>query len=140
MPTLRPAVSNDDGYLKKVVKYIPAEIIAAYTFCIGLISSTDCTRPHSLMPWIFFGLLVLTPVYMYLSVFDNPSIVDPIIKKKQAIFHAAIATIAYVIWSYALADQPLICYFHQIAFDSIIGSLMLVAFSMIVPLLERLFL
>jgi hypothetical protein len=140
MPTFRPAVNKDDGYFKKVVKYIPAEVIAAYTFCIGLISTTDCAQKTPLMPWIFFGLLILTPVYMYISVIDNPTIIDPVNKKKQAIFHSIIALLAYMVWTYALADIPLICYFDKIVFNTITGSLILVAFSMIVPLLERLFL
>jgi len=95
MPTFRPSINTDDGYFKKVVKYIPAEIIAAYTFAMGLITAKDCNGEYvSIFPWIFFILLLFTPIYMYISVIDNPAIIDPIKKKKQAIFHAVIALIA----------------------------------------------
>ena len=71
MATFRPSVNQDDGYFNKDVKYIPAEIIGGYTFCIGLISS-DTTNNFHLFPWILFGLLIFTPVYMYLSVEAQP--------------------------------------------------------------------
>jgi uncharacterized membrane protein len=141
MPTFRPSVNQDDGYFKKVVKYIPAEIIGAYTFCIGLISSKDGDNIH-LFPWILFGLLIFTPIYMYLSVFENPNN-NPAIKKKLALFHAIIASVAYIIWAYALGDTSMIDFFKEKFgtdwYNSIAGSLALVAFSMVVPLLERLF-
>jgi fucose 4-O-acetylase-like acetyltransferase len=141
MATFRPSVNQDDGYFKKVVKYIPAEIIGAYTFCIGLVSS-DTTANFHLFPWILFGLLVFTPVYMYLSVVDNPNN-DPLNKRKLALFHSAIASIAFLIWIYALGDKPMIEYSKELFgkdwYNAITGSLILVAFSMIAPLLERLF-
>ena len=141
MPTFRPAVNTDDGYFKKVVKYIPAEIIAAYTFAMGLITAKTCVDENvSLFPWIFFILLIFTPIYMYISVIDNPAIIDPIKKKKQAIFHAVIALIAFALWAYALGDLPMICYIGESAYKAVVGSLLLAAFSLIVPLLERLFL
>lgn len=140
MATFRPSVNTDDGYFKKVVKYIPAEIIAAYTFAIGIITAKDCNGEYiSLFPWIFFILLLFTPIYMYLSVIDNPGI-DPIKKKKHAIFHAVIASLAFVLWGYALGDIPMICYIGESAYKAAVGSLLLAAFSLIVPLLERLFL
>jgi uncharacterized membrane protein len=141
MATFRPSVNQDDGYFKKVVKYIPAEIIGAYTFCIGLISSNTTTNSY-LFPWILFGLLIFTPVYMYLSVVDNPNN-NPISKKRLALFHSIIASFAFLIWVYALGDKSMVDYFNEKFrkdwYNAIAGSLTLVAFSMIVPLIERLF-
>jgi len=146
MPTFRPAIKADDGYLKKVVKYIPAEIIAAYTFCIGLITNNqvdlvNCSGRIKMFPWILYILLLFTPIYMYLSVIDNPAIIDPIKKKRQAIFHAAVSMIAYLTWVFALGDLPMVCYLKQVfknfTYDSIISSLIMVGFCLLVPLLER---
>ncbi len=140
MSTFRPAIKTDDGYFKKVVKYIPAEIIAGYTFAIGLITAKDCLGEYiHVFPWIFYILLLVTPIYMYLSVIDNPDIPDPIKKKKLAIFHAAIACVAFALWVYALGDIPMICYLGESSYKPVIGSLLLAAFSLLVPLLERLF-
>ena len=141
MPTFRPSINTDDGYFKKVVKYIPAEIIAAYTFAMGLITAKDCNGEYvSIFPWIFFILLLFTPIYMYISVIDNPAIIDSIKKRKQAIFHAVIALIAFALWAYALGDIPMVCYIGESAYKAVVGSLLLAAFSLIVPLLERVFL
>lgn len=139
MPTIRPAITKDDGYFKKVIKYIPAEVIAAYTFAIGLITAKDCTGDYiPIFPWVFYLLLFLTPVYMYLAVLDNPDIPNPI-KKKLALFHAIISAIAFCLWAYALGDLPMVCYIGANQYNAVIGSLLLAAFSLITPLLERLF-
>lgn len=141
MPSFRPSINADDGYFKKVVKYIPAEIIAAYTFAIGIINAKACNGEYVfLFPWVFYILLAFTPIYMYISVIDNPSIIDPIKKKKQALFHAIIACIAFALWVYALGDLPMVCYIGELAYKAVVGSLLLAAFSLLVPLLERLFL
>ena len=145
MSTFRPAINPDDGYFKKIVKYIPAEIIAAYTFCIGLIisgSSTvseKCDGNFKFFPLIFFGLLLFTPIYMYLSVIDNPTI-DPGLKKKQALFHSIVSVVAFITWVYALGDNPMICFLKNIfhhTYNSILGSLVMVGFCLSVPVLER---
>lgn len=137
MSTIRPAVTKDDGYFKKVIKYIPAEIIAAYTFAVGLITAKDCNGANiSIFPWVFLILLLITPIYMYLAVVDNPDIPDPI-KKKLAVFHAFISAVALCLWVYALGDTPMICYISPKAYNSVLGSLLLAGFSLITPLLER---
>ena len=114
MPTFRPAVNPDDGNFEKIVKYIPAEIIAAYTAGIGAISAIkDCDQVKPYIAGIFFFLLILTPIYMYIAVIDNPSIPDKEERKKQAIFHAIVSLLAYLVWTYALADEPLKCYLKK---------------------------
>jgi hypothetical protein len=63
-----PAVpeTKADGYLDRLVKYIPAEIIALYLGASNVVPAGDAS--YHLALWIIAGLTaVCTPVYMYFS-------------------------------------------------------------------------
>jgi hypothetical protein len=59
------AVPSEDDYLTKVVKYVPAEVLAAYLFMAGVIDS-NVTSKHAHAIWLgglLIGVLVLTIPY-----------------------------------------------------------------------------
>ena len=172
MPTFRPAVKDEDNFLSKIVKYIPAEIIAVYTAIAGVLKPAANAGPVELDVQRYFYvlvfLIVVTPVWTYIAVIGNDQVVvEPPSRKKRAIFHAAIATAAIIIWVYAIGDilfKSLLCkcYFvpgttpadqaeHFKAFneclngcatyDSKLGAIVLILFTgILVPLLEWIFL
>ena len=143
MATLRPSIKTDDDYLKKVIKYIPVEIIAAYTSLIALISPgsqsiSDCTDVN-LFKIILIMVLVLTPVYMYLAVKDNPDLPEPI-RKKHAIFQSIVSIPAILIWIFVQAHPLMICFYEdlfKIKYDQRVFGIVLVGFTLSVPLLEK---
>ena len=158
MATLRPAVNDNDNFLSKIIKYIPAEILAIYTAIIGVLKAPSNDKlPLEANVHTYFIILIiitaLTPVWTYLAVWDNPNIIEPPSKRKRALFHAIIATISFLIWVYAIGDimfkswlckcydpSSLDCFTskgHDM-YNSILGSVVLILFSgLAVPLLER---
>jgi hypothetical protein len=55
---------DPDGYVDKLLKLVPAEVVALWITLRGVLSSDDASVPVWL-PWFAFGVLVLlTPVYL----------------------------------------------------------------------------
>ncbi len=108
MATLRPAIKESDNLLETIIKYIPSEIVAAYTALLGYLSlKANAEIPDHYKTYyliVFFILLLITPVWTYFAVIDNNDPPDPIIRRKKAFFHAAIASVAFIIWVYALGN------------------------------------
>lgn len=147
---------EDDNFLSKIIKYIPAEVIAVYTAIVGVLKQNlDSNLPErSAVNTYFIVLLIivcLTPIWTYYAVIDNPNIKEPPSKKKRAIFHSIIATISFIIWVYAIGDilfkswlckcyspETIGCFDKSGNYDSILGSIVLILYTgLLVPLLER---
>jgi hypothetical protein len=153
MPTLRPAIKTDDNYLEKIIKYIPAEIIAAYTALIGYLSLGPNSEipPHykSYYLIVLFILLLITPIWTFYAVIDNDDPPDPIKRKKKALFHSCVASTAFLIWVYALGNpllRAILCKCSNTSCDNcgiyspILGSILLILFTVLAPLFERIIL
>lgn len=153
MPTLRPAVKESDNYLETIIKYIPAEIVAAYTALVGYLAikpATDIPAHYkSYYLIVFFILLFVTPLWTFFAVIDNNDPPDPIKRKKKAYFHSGVATIAFIIWVYALGNdllKALLCHCDNTSCDNcalyspVLGSIILIIFTILTPLFERIFL
>ena len=138
---IRPVVNPGDPYLDRILAYIPTEVIAAYTAISGLLK--DDTGVSSTYKWVLFTLIVITPVWTYFAVKDNPK---PLIRsggEKQALFHAIVAFFSFIIWVYALGDQNLIRLLCDgldqcAAYQPRTGAVVLILYTgLLVPLLER---
>ncbi|SMD08326.1 hypothetical protein [Pedobacter nyackensis] len=157
MPTLRPTINDNDSYLAKLIKYIPGEIIAVYTAIIGILNPGNGTQlPDEKNIYAYIIILIvivlITPIWTYLAVIDNPNVVQPPSGKKRAAFHASIATISFLVWLYAIGDvlfrsllcgclKPQLDCLKQCAYNSAVASIILILFTaLVVPLLERLIL
>lgn len=118
MATLRPAVNDNDSFLSKIVKYIPAEIIAVYTAIAGVLKPPANAGPLQIDVeryfYVLLFLVIVTPIWTYIAVSGSKDIVvEPPSKKKRAIFHSVIAAIAIIIWVYAIGDilfKSLLCH------------------------------
>jgi hypothetical protein len=150
METLRPAVKDDDGYVQKIIKYIPAEIVAGYTALVGYLTVTansEIPAHYTTYYLIILVVLVLiTPFWTYFAVLDNSNITDHNAARKRAFSHALIATIAFAIWVYAIGNpllKALLCNCMRTDcpdcayYSSVLGSIILVLFTIITPLIER---
>jgi phosphoglycerol transferase MdoB-like AlkP superfamily enzyme len=122
--TPQPAPTQEDDFVSQVVKYIPAEIVAAYVTLQGML--TSATSPNSipsLVGWlVFLGLLVLTPLYTwrFSSVKGLPPPYTQIV----------IATVGFVVWVFTLGGP-----FKALSwYNSIYGSILLIFFTLIPPL------
>lgn len=138
-PTAKILDTNEDSYLVKVVKYIPAEIVAAYTAARALLLEDVNSASKVLLPYgekddyflytlIFVGCLLLTPLYKYFTLRDNNLPIP--------LYQIVISFLAFAIWVFAFGDFFEITYnwySHKLA------SLTLIFFTLITPLLERIF-
>ena len=148
MANYRPAVFVDDNPIKKIVAYIPAEIVTAYLAFVAYLSvpaSGTIPEGYQMYYKIVLGLiLIITPVWTYFAIYDSNSTKPD--KNKRAVFHAIIATVAIVIWIYALGNpilKSIICKEYPKdckAYSNQLGAVFLVAFTLITPLLERIIL
>jgi hypothetical protein len=109
-----------DTYFDRVVKYIPADIIAAWTTATGLIASAT-NVPSKLLSWIVFSVgLILTPWWIYKQTNKPPL--------PAARTQILIGTLAFAVWVFALGGP-----FKDLGFyRPLYGSLLLMLFTLIV--------
>jgi len=111
-----------DTYFDRVVKYIPADVVAAWTAAMGLINSTP-NIPHSTIFWIAFIIGVVLTALWTLKQTTEP-------KKRPAITQTAIAVGSFTIWVIALGGPFATLTFY----NSVYGSLLLIMYSLVVGL------
>lgn len=100
--TARSAAAGDGStpakdYLERMAKYVPAEIIIAYTSINGVL----LTLPENIKFWVLVlftaALWVLTPFYFkWISKPDE----EPSMKK-----HQWVSFIAFIIWAYSISGD-----------------------------------
>ena len=89
--TSSPAVNDD--YLDRLVKYIPAEVVALYLGATNVVPLKDPSHWTAL--WIIAGLCaVCTPIYMYVATKEGckPTLWSQIL----------ISSIAFLVWVFAI--------------------------------------
>ena len=116
-----PAV---DTYFDKLIKYIPAELIAAWTAVTGLIAGAT-KEPQGTLLWIAFIVgLILTAAWIWRRTTEP--------KKPIAITQIIISTMAFAVWVFALGGP----FAAMNWYSPLYGSLLLIAFTLIVPVIN----
>lgn len=119
------AVSGEevDTYFDRVVKYIPADIVAAWTAAAGLIASAGPNVNAKMLLWVAFAVeLILTPFWI-LKQTTKPN-------KPPAVAQSVIGTCAFFVWVFALGGP----FVNLIFYKPIYGSLLLIFYTLIVGL------
>lgn len=84
-----------DDYLGRLVKYIPAEVVAIYLAATGFVPATADDRQTWL--WIIFAVCaVLTPIYFYIATKDKKN------RKGPLYIQVLLATLAFPVWVFAV--------------------------------------
>ena len=126
---------KEDNYLARLVKYIPAEIVAAYTAMRAIAlgdSSGQIPLPEivgaspRLFLLIFVGCLVLTPLYQYQIMRDD--------KLPPPTYQIAVSTLAFIVWVFAFGD---IFSYWLADYDSRLAGILLIFFTLITPLVDK---
>lgn len=113
-----------DTYTDKLIKYIPADVVAAWTAASGVIASI-AAETQALVFWIAFVIGLVATVLWTLRQTSMPA-------KPPAYTQTAISTIAFVIWVYALGGP-----FTSIGlYSPPVGSLFLIGYTLLVPLVN----
>jgi len=86
-----------DGYIDRLLKYIPAEVIALYLGANNVIPASDSTHPHQqeIAMWVVAGLAALaTPLYLFITTRKKgaPTVWSQII----------ICSVAFPVWVFAI--------------------------------------
>jgi hypothetical protein len=122
----------EDHALSKIVKYIPAEMVALYTALRGIIIEPNAALTScSYYELIFIGVLILTPIYMYIATREE--------KKETPWFQVCIAAIAFCIWVYSFGDVFQWCWILFDGYSAKLGAVVLLLFTASVPVLEKIF-
>ena len=119
----------DDSYFEKLLRYIPADIVAAYITIDGVLRS-QTSNPHWL-PWSVFGaLFILIPFYVVFMKSTPPGFTS------SRNFNVLASLFAYTIWVFALDGS-----FAQtfVWYKPVYGSILLVITTLVMPIAERLF-
>ncbi|MBP6744765.1 hypothetical protein KA344_05995 [bacterium] len=113
-----------DSYFEKLVKYIPADILAAYVAITGITASVN---PPLWLGWGVFGvLLVLTPLYVcYVKT-------TPKGFASSKMFHWITACLAFSAWVFAMGGPFTAFAWYQ----PYLGSVVLILTTLIIPVLE----
>jgi hypothetical protein len=119
---LESGASKDavDGYQDRVLKYIPADINAAWLALTGIVKSVT-TIPQSTVLWVLFVLLlILTPIWIWKQTSEA--------KKPPAVTQILVSAGAFFVWAFALGDP-----FNSLSFyQPVYGSILLILYTLIV--------
>jgi uncharacterized membrane protein len=122
---LSAKAADTDGYLGRVAKYVPAEIVALYLTLVRFIEAAGKVEAQSLRVTLlalsFLIFLVLTPIYFSKTARPGDAV------RAQRI----ISSIAFVCWAYSLGgvfselgiENNLVSGFLLIVFTAISGAL-----------------
>jgi hypothetical protein len=116
--------SKPDDYLSRVLKYIPAEIVALYVSAGGVVPK-DHPNKFVILWVIFFLCAIATPIYMYVFARDD-------VTKKPIWRQIGVATIAFPVWAFALGGP-----FTNLGwYEPFIGSLVLMFVTFVLGALK----
>ena len=113
-----------DTYFDKVVKYIPADIVGAWTAVTGLITGATKVSSTTVL-WIVFVVgVVLTAAWTWKQTTEP--------KRKTAVTQIVISTIAFVVWVFALGGPFATWGFY----NPVYGSLLLIGYTLVVGVIN----
>jgi hypothetical protein len=104
-----------DGFFDRVLKYIPADVVAAWTAVRGLVEAAQGV-PKDTVLWIAAAVgLVFTALWTH----KNTKVEGQPPAKTQI----AMATAAFAVWVIAIGNPP-------VNWNALYGSLLLIAFTL----------
>lgn len=115
------------SYLEKIVKYVPAPIIAAYVAGTGIISEQP-ENPIWLYWAAFLSLWLLTPLYIIFLPGEHTT------EHNSKRFHVLAGTISFAVWAFALGEPFSVTFAW---YRPVFGSLVLIITTLTLPILEQ---
>lgn len=111
-----------DGYTDRLLKYIPADVVAGWLGVTSIINS-DATAPQTTLLWIFFAIfLVFTALWTLKQTTQRG--------KPPAKTQTAIATGSFAVWVFALGGPFATMAFYRPSY----ASLALITYTLLVTL------
>lgn len=120
------ARTSEDAYLTKIVKYIPAEIVAAYVAASRALEGAQDQVPLETLLWIVAGVLfVLTPLWTLFAAAEPG--------KPRPVFQACAAALGFACWVFALGGP----FEFQTWYRPVYGTVILILVTLVIPLVEK---
>ena len=119
------AAGQPDDYFSRLLKYIPAEVVALYVSAGGVVPAEHPKRVTYLWA-IFVFCAIATLVYMFVTARDE-------VTKKPIWKQIILATIAFPVWAYALGGP----FATLPSYESFVGSLLLMGVTFLFGLVKR---
>ena len=118
-PATPPAVEAD-AFVDRLLKYIPAEIVAVFILVQGLIMQMDPdTDSYKPIFWgVFLLFAVLTPLYLWR------------LQNVKKITQLVISLVAFVVWVFALGGP----FTTLVWYDPLYGEILLPIFTIIIAI------
>lgn len=127
-PPFRTSV--DESYFEKLLRNIPADIVAGWTALQGIIIDQAGNSPT--IQWIVFGVLAfLTPLYVCYMKTEPPGVA------LNKIFPCVASLISFTVWVFALGG-PFMATWPK-WYQPFYGSIVLILTTLILPVLEKIF-
>jgi hypothetical protein len=124
------AEAREDGYVTKIIKYIPGESLAAYLAATGIVTAAAADIPVQTVLWIIAGFLF---AFTFLWVLFGAG------GRREGLplpfYQAIVSTVAFAAWVLVINGGTLIGTGWHAAY----GSLLAIGVTLLVPLLERAF-
>jgi hypothetical protein len=121
-----PDSKSTDSYFEKLIKYIPADIVAAYVAIAGILQENN-NQPLWLTWSVFGTLLTLTPLYVCFIKTQPAGFIS------SKFFHWITSCLAFTVWVFALGG-PFAATFEW--YRPYFGSVALILTTLIIPVLE----
>lgn len=127
--TASSADSTSDNYTDKIVKLLPAEIVAAYIAIASLIDSVNTEQVIDAIHWGAFGvLLVCTPFYI------KKITSKPLQARTDQII---ICTISFILWAFAFGGPFATFEWYDTSLGDVIKGVLLILWTVVSPLLVK---
>ena len=111
-----------DNYMDRLLKYIPAEIVAVYIFVESLILKEQSPEDLSVIYWIvFIAFAVLTPLYLWR------------ILKVTKVIQLIISMLSFVVWVFAIGGPFILFGWYKSIYGAIILPIFILAVAIINP-------
>ena len=121
---------REDNYVTKIIKYIPAESVAAYLAAYAIIEPSREEISHQTLLWIVAGsLFAFTFLWQLFGASDRREGLP------LPFYQAIVSTIAFAVWVFVTSGTDLI----GTAWHAVYGSLLALAVTLFGPLLEKAF-
>jgi len=112
-----------DSYFDKAVKYIPADIVAAWVAVTGLVKIARDV-PRQTILWVAFGIGLLVTALWTWKQAAAPG-------RRPPVTQAIISTGAFAVWVFALGGP-----FQHVPGQPVYGSLLLILYTLVVALID----
>jgi hypothetical protein len=112
-----------DGYTDKLIKYIPADVVAAWLAVTGIIAS-DTEAPQQTLLWVLFFIFLVITFFWTLKQTTQRG-------KSPAMTQTAISTGSFAVWVFALGGPFASLVFYRPSY----GSIVLIMYTLVVALI-----